>query len=147
MFRDNPLKRKLAAGSKPVGCWVFMAGGDATELIARIGFDALIIDHEHIWASPSSLIGHMRAAQGTETTCLVRVPSQDPVYIKRVLDAGIEGIVVPTVETAEEARAIVSACRYTGPTAARAASATPRHGPPTGAWPSSTTRAATASGC
>lgn len=54
----------------------------------------------------------MRAAQASDTTCIVRVPSHDPVTIKRVLDAGIEGIIVPTVETAEEVSAIVAACRY-----------------------------------
>lgn len=112
MFRPNSLKQKLVDGKRPVGCWVFMSGGDGTELIARMGFDFLIVDHEHISASPHSLIEHMRAAQGTDTTTLVRVPSHDPVYIKRALDAGIEGIVVPTVETADEMRAIVAACRY-----------------------------------
>lgn len=111
-MRTNALKRKLAAGQKAVGCWVFLAGADATELLSKVGFDALVIDHEHIAATSRGLIDHMRAAQGSDTTCIVRVPSHDPVVVKRVLDAGIDGIIVPTVETADEVRAIVAATRY-----------------------------------
>jgi len=54
----------------------------------------------------------LRAAQASDTAMLLRVPSHDPVYIMRALDAGVDGIVVPTVETAEEARAVVAATRY-----------------------------------
>lgn len=112
MFRENRLKTKLQRGEKPFGCWVFMGGGDTTELLSMMGFDALIIDHEHILASPHELITQLRAAQATDTTCIVRVPSHDATMIKRVIDAGVEGVLVPTVETADEARAIVAACRY-----------------------------------
>jgi len=112
MFRENTLKTKLQRGEKPFGCWVFLAGGDTTELLSMMGFDALIIDHEHIFASPHELIMQMRAAQATDTTCLVRVPSHDEAMIKRVLDTGIEGIIVPTVETADQARAIAACCHY-----------------------------------
>lgn len=112
MFRENRLKAKLQRGEKPFGCWVFMGGGDTTELLSMMGFDTLIIDHEHILASPHELITQLRAAQATDTTCIVRVPSHDAMTIKRVIDAGVEGILVPTVETADQARAIVAACRY-----------------------------------
>ena len=112
MMRPNRLKRKLEAGERPVGCWIFLAGTDSIELLSLLGFDAFIIDHEHISASPRGLVEQMRAAQATDITCLVRVPSDDPVYIKRVLDAGIEGILVPTVESAGQMAAIVAACRY-----------------------------------
>ena len=112
MFRENALKEKLRRGEKPLGCWVFMSGGDTMELLSLTGFDAFIIDHEHIFASPQTLIDQMRAAQANETTCLVRVPSDDPVTIKRIIDTGIEGVLVPTIETAEQARNVVAACRY-----------------------------------
>lgn len=112
MFRENSLKEKLRRGDKPVGCWVFLSGGDTTEILSLMGFDALIFDHEHIFTSPHVLIDQMRAAQASDTTCLVRVPSHDPVVIKRIIDTGIEGILVPTVETAAQARDIVAACRY-----------------------------------
>jgi 4-hydroxy-2-oxoheptanedioate aldolase len=102
----------LKAGEKAVGCWVFVAGGDSTELLSLCGFDALVVDHEHIGADLRSLIEQLRAAQASDVTMLLRVPSHDPVYIKRALDAGVDGFVAPPVETAEQARAIVDACRY-----------------------------------
>jgi len=112
MLRPNHLKRKLLAGEKAAGCWLFLAGGDATELLSLCGFDAFIIDHEHIGADFRTLIEQLRAAQASNTSILVRVPSHDPVYIKRVLDVGVDGIVVPTLESAEQAKAIVAATRY-----------------------------------
>ena len=112
MLRANRLKRKLMAGEKAFGCWVFMAGGDSTELLSLCGFDALIVDHEHIGADLRTLIEQLRSAQASDAAMLLRVPSHDPVYIKRALDAGVEGIIAPTVETAEEARAVAAACRY-----------------------------------
>ncbi|MBT6136779.1 MAG: 4-hydroxy-2-oxovalerate aldolase [Rhodospirillaceae bacterium] len=112
MFRDNRLKRKLSAGETAHGCWVFLEGGDGVEILSLVGFDALIVDHEHIGADFKTLIAQMRAAQATDTTMLLRVPSDDPVYISRALDAGIEGIIVPTVETAEQLRQIIATCQY-----------------------------------
>lgn len=112
MLRPNRLKRRLRAGERATGCWIFLAGGDSTELLAHCGFDAFIVDHEHIGADFRTLIEQLRAAQASDTATLLRVPSHDPVYIKRALDAGVDGIVVPTLETAEEARAIVAATRY-----------------------------------
>lgn len=112
MLRPNHLKRKLRAGEHATGCWIFLAGGDSTELLSLCGFDAFIVDHEHIGADFRTLIEQLRAAQASRTTVLLRVPSHDPVYVKRALDAGVDGIVVPTVETAKEAQAIVAATRY-----------------------------------
>ena len=112
MFRPNRLKKMLKTGAQPIGCWIFLADGDSIELLSMCGFDAFIIEHEHIGADIRVLIGQLRAAQATDVTCVVRVPSHDPTYIKRVLDVGVEGVLVPTVETADEARAIVAATRY-----------------------------------
>ncbi len=112
MLRTNRLKKKLRAGERAVGCWIFLAGGDSTEVLSLCGFDAFIIDHEHIGADLRTLIEQLRAAQASDTAVLLRVPSHDPTYIKRALDAGVDGIVVPTVETADEARAVVAATRY-----------------------------------
>ena len=112
MIRTNRLKKKLLEGGRATGCWVFLAGGDSTELLSHCGFDAFIVDHEHIGADLRTLVEQMRAAQASDTAVLCRVPSHDPVYIKRVLDAGVDGIVVPTLETAAQARAVVGATRY-----------------------------------
>lgn len=50
MARPNRLKRKLRAGGRATGCWIFLAGGDSTELLSHCGLDAFIVDHEHIGA-------------------------------------------------------------------------------------------------
>ena len=112
MFRPNRLKKMLQAASQPIGCWIFFSDGDSIELLSLCGFDAFIIDHEHIASDMRVLVGQLRAAQATDVTCILRVPSHDPVYIKRALDIGVEGLLVPTVESADEARAIVAATRY-----------------------------------
>lgn len=112
MFRPNRLKAKLKARERAVGTWQFTESADAMEVLSLAGFDAVVIDHEHIAASVRSLVDLMRAAQATGMSVMVRVPGHDPVTIKRVLDAGVDGIVVPTLETADEARAIVAATRY-----------------------------------
>lgn len=112
MLRPNRLKSKLATGAPAIGCWVFL-GPDTTELLALSGFDALIIDQEHLASDLETLVHQLRAAAAaSDTTILVRVPSIDVPLIKRLLDAGVEGIIAPTVETAEDARALVAACRY-----------------------------------
>ncbi|MBU7584680.1 MAG: hypothetical protein KAF91_17505 [Nostoc sp. TH1S01] len=102
----------LQASSQPIGCWIFFSDSDSIELLSMCGFDAFIIDHEHGAMEMGILVEQLRAAQATDVTCILRVPSNDPVYIKRALDMGVEGIVVPTVESADEARAIVAATRY-----------------------------------
>jgi 4-hydroxy-2-oxoheptanedioate aldolase len=112
MLAPNRLKARLKAGKPTVGCWVFLSDADSIELLSMCDFDAFIIDHEHIGADLRTLVGQLRGARAGDTACLVRVPSHDPVYIKRVLDAGVDGLVVPTVESAQEARAIVAATRY-----------------------------------
>lgn len=112
MFRTNHLKRKLQAKENALGCWVLTTDPAVTEILSQAGFDAFIICHEHGWGDASTLVSQLHAAQASDTTCLVRVPSNDHVYIKRILDVGAEGIVVPQVESAEEARAAVAACRY-----------------------------------
>ena len=112
MLRVNRLKKKLRGRERATGCWIFLAGGDSTELLSQCGFDAFIVDHEHIGADFRTLVEQLRAAQASDTAVLLRVPSHDLVYIKRALDAGVDGIVVPTMETAEQARAVVAATRY-----------------------------------
>jgi len=111
-MRANRLKRKLLEGKRATGCWIFLAGGDSTELLSHCGFDAFIVDHEHIGADLRTLVEQLRAAQASDTAVLCRVPSLEPTYIKRVLDVGVDGIVVPTLETAAQARAAVAATRY-----------------------------------
>lgn len=112
MYRENRLKPRLGAGEKVLGCWLSSGSPIAAEIMALAGYDFMIIDHEHGPADFMSALGALQAMSATDCTALMRVPSNDPVYIKRALDIGMQGIMVPMVETAEEARAAVAACRY-----------------------------------
>jgi 4-hydroxy-2-oxoheptanedioate aldolase len=121
MFRDNRLKRAIAAGGQCNGAWLFSGSAAVGEILALHGFDALIIDQEHSPHGAESTIAQMRAiAAGGRSTILVRVADIRPESLKLALDSGAEGIVAPKVDSAEEARALVSACRYP-PTGTRGA--------------------------
>ena len=107
------LKEKLKAGEKTTGCWLFSNSPDMAEIIASTGFDALMIDHEHGSGSLEMAIHQYRAVRTvSDAPVLMRVPWNDTVLIKRALDTGMDGIMVPSVSTAEETEAVVAACRY-----------------------------------
>ena len=113
MFRRNHLKSALKKGARCRGAWLFSGTPVAGEILGLQGFDALAIDQEHSPHGPEATIAQMRAiAAAGPATILVRVPDGETRTIKLALDSGAEGIVVPAVESAEEARAIVAACRY-----------------------------------
>jgi 4-hydroxy-2-oxoheptanedioate aldolase len=112
MYRPNALKRKLLAGRKVIGCWSMIGSPVVTEILGLAGFDFLLLDQEHGLGDPTSLVGQLQAINTTPATSVVRVPWNDHVYLKRVLDAGVEGVMIPSIETAEEARAAVAACHY-----------------------------------
>jgi 4-hydroxy-2-oxoheptanedioate aldolase len=112
MPRGNELKEKLAAGYKAVGCLVALPSADNAEILAHAGFDFLFIDHEHGPGSLADAVEQMRAIKATGTVALVRVPSNDPVYFKRILDAGADGVICPSVETAAEAESVVQSCFF-----------------------------------
>jgi len=113
MYRSNTLKQKLQSGAQTAGCWLFSNSSDMAEILGGAGFDALMIDHEHGSGSLTTAVDQHRAIRSVgNTTTLMRVPWNDTVLIKRALDTGIEGIMVPSVNTAKEAKAVVEACRY-----------------------------------
>ncbi|MDF2958839.1 MAG: siderophore biosynthesis protein SbnG [Paenibacillus sp.] len=82
------------------------------EMVGCAGFDFIIIDTEHVQVNPETLEHMIRAAEAVELTALVRVSEAHPKEILRALDAGAMGIVVPHVETGEQAEQIVRACKY-----------------------------------
>jgi 4-hydroxy-2-oxoheptanedioate aldolase len=120
MADDNPLKRKLQAGQACFGAWMLSTSADMAEVLAYAGMDFLLLDHEHGQGSIDHAIGQLRAIKGSACVGVLRVPSNDPIYIKRALDAGVGGIMVPNVGNADEARRVVAACRY-APTGVRGA--------------------------
>jgi len=112
MYRPNLLKQKLMAGHRVLGCWTALGSPVVTELLAMTGFDYLLLDQEHGLGDLDSLVAQMQAMSATACSPIVRVPWNDHAIIKRVLDAGAEGIMIPAIETAEEAKAAVAACHY-----------------------------------
>lgn len=112
MYRKNPLKAKLNAGEVAIGCWTHLESTAAAEIIALSGYDAIIIDHEHGSGNMASAVQLMQAISATTCSPIIRVPWNDPVLIKRALDAGPEGIMAPSIETADEAAQMVAACKY-----------------------------------
>jgi 4-hydroxy-2-oxoheptanedioate aldolase len=112
MFRPNRLKERILSGQQSFGTWLQSNYPAFAEIASATGFDFIILDQEHGPGDERGAIDMMRAAAGAPATVLVRVPSSHPTYLKRLLDAGCEGVVVPMVESAAEAKAIVDACRY-----------------------------------
>src|SRR5882762_10713091 len=109
---NNLLKNKLRNRERVLGCFLLTGSSDNAEVLAHAGFDFLLIDHEHGSGSRGDAIGQMRAMKGTPTTSMLRIPSLDSGYIKRVLDAGVQCILCPMVESASTAKAVVDACWF-----------------------------------
>ena len=106
------LKDRLESGEAAIGAWLLTSSADVAEILSFGSLDFLIIDHEHGQGAIGDAIAQLRAIKGTDCTGIIRVPSNDHVYIKRALDAGATGILVPNVNSADEARRVVNACRY-----------------------------------
>ena len=108
----NAIKEKLRAGRATVGTWVSMGNPDVAEELSMFGFDWLTFDLEHGLMTIPDAQRMMQAMNGTNCVPLVRVPINEPVYFKWVLDIGAQGVVVPYVNTKEEASAAVRSCLY-----------------------------------
>jgi len=109
---SKSLKAQIRAGLAANGFWVELFSPTAAETMAAAGYDCAMIDLEHGAGDVGDTIAVMRAMQGSGCTPLVRVPANDPAWIKRVLDAGAQGVMIPAVDSAAEAEAAVAACHY-----------------------------------
>ncbi|HEY1230701.1 MAG TPA: aldolase/citrate lyase family protein [Ramlibacter sp.] len=113
MFRPNRLLARLRAGHACTGAWLFLGSPNVTELLGGVGFDALIIDHEHTPGGIETAVEQIRAVRcAGDSTVLARVGGNDRAAIKLLLDAGVEGLLLPDVRSVDEARQFVAACRY-----------------------------------
>lgn len=123
----NPFKAALKKDELQIGCWLSMANHYATEIAATAGFDWLLIDNEHATNDLRSTRDQLTLIDASSSHAAVRVPIGEPWIIKQMLDAGAQTILVPMVESAEQAAEMVRAVRYppkgmrgVGPTTARA---------------------------
>ena len=108
----NAFKRALAEGRTQIGLWTSLGTGTAAEILSGAGFDWLLIDTEHSPTELPMVLDQLRAMEGSGTTSIVRPAWNDPVLFKRLLDLGTQSLLVPYVQSAEEARRAVAATRY-----------------------------------
>ena len=111
-MRQNPVKRKLRQGEPSFGTWLSFGDLYATRVLARMGWDWLTLDLEHSAISWSQATAVFAAVADAGCVPLARVPEGSHHYIKRVLDAGAMGIIVPMVDTVEQARTAIAAAKY-----------------------------------
>ncbi|HTQ78311.1 MAG TPA: HpcH/HpaI aldolase/citrate lyase family protein [Burkholderiales bacterium] len=121
----NAFKRALKDGRTQIGLWSSLSSNYSVEVIAGAGFDWILLDCEHSPNDLESLLAQLQAAAPYPTTPIVRVPWNDMVTIKRVLDVGAQSLLVPYVCSAAEAKAAVAATRYP-PTGVRGVAGTTR---------------------
>jgi len=108
----NSFKRALAAGKPQIGLWVGLADAYAAELLATTGFDWLLLDGEHAPNDPRSILPQLQAIAPYPAHPVVRPVTGDVALIKQYLDIGAQTLLVPMVESAEQAAQVVAATRY-----------------------------------
>jgi 2-keto-3-deoxy-L-rhamnonate aldolase RhmA len=111
-MKANRVKQLLREGKATAGTWVSLASPVGAEVMGMMGFDWLLIDMEHSPVDYQTLSGQMLALSASESVPFVRVPWNDAAEIKRVLDLGVMGIMVPGICTVEDAKRAVAACKY-----------------------------------
>ncbi len=112
MHEGKLLKDKLKSGHICLGTFNTSSDPCITELLSGSGYDFIIIDAEHGALGIETVQANIMATMGSNTVPLVRVPINDEAYIKRLLDAGAGGILVPQVRNAEDVKQAVAACLY-----------------------------------
>lgn len=108
----NPLKKALNAGEIQFGCWLGLADPTAAEVLGLSGFDWLLLDGEHAAYDLRALTTQLQVLESSKSHAVVRVPVGDTRIIKQVLDAGAQSILVPMVESADQARQLVRDITY-----------------------------------
>jgi 2-keto-3-deoxy-L-rhamnonate aldolase RhmA len=111
-LRANTLKNRLRSGEALLGSWLSVAHPTVAEVMGRAGYDWLIADMEHGILTLDALQTLLQVVDSTPAAALVRVPWNDQVLIKQVLETGPAGLIIPQVNTAEEAEAGVRAAMY-----------------------------------
>jgi 4-hydroxy-2-oxoheptanedioate aldolase len=109
----NRFKEALKLQQVQIGLWMGLGNTVTTDICAGAGFDWLVVDGEHGPNDLTTLLAQLQVIAGyPHTHALVRVPHDAPALLKQVLDIGATTVLVPMVDTAEQAAAIVKACRY-----------------------------------
>lgn len=112
MYRKNQCKEKLQNNQAVFGMVHSLAHGQVAEMIGQAGYDFVMIDGEHGPGDMQAHLACLQAVAATPASAIFRVASNDPVRLKRALDLGVEGVLIPDVSTAEQAQQAVAACLY-----------------------------------
>ena len=108
----NTFKQMLLNGTTQIGCWVGLADGYAAEISATAGFDWLLIDGEHAPNDLRSIMAQLQVIGASSSHPVVRIPEGDTCLIKQVLEIGAQSLLIPMVDSAEQAAEWVRATRY-----------------------------------
>jgi 4-hydroxy-2-oxoheptanedioate aldolase len=108
----NAFKNALSQGRRQLGIWSSFCSPIAAEILGKSGFDWILFDSEHSPVEIAGLLPLLQAASGGRAACVVRPAWNDPVLIKRILDIGAQTVLLPFVQTSEEAHRAVQSCRY-----------------------------------
>ncbi len=111
-LEKNKFSAALATNTTQYGFWLSLPDNSIAEMAAATGFDWLLIDHEHGPFELRDIATHLQAMAPYGVAPIVRPASDDPVLLKKMLDIGVQSLLIPMVDTAEQAAAIVSAVRY-----------------------------------
>lgn len=110
---QNTFRDALQAGQAQIGCWVGFASPDVAEALAGCGYDWLLLDGEHAPNDPRSVLDQLRAiAPYGRTHAVVRAVEADVALVKQYLDVGAQTLLIPMIDTAEQAARMVQAMRY-----------------------------------
>ncbi len=112
-MKPNRVKQLLKEGKSASGSWVSLCSPLAAEIMGMLGFDWLLIDMEHAPGDYTTLISQLQAIGGAgNAEPIVRVQGNEPNVVKRVLDAGARGVMIPAVRSVEEARRAIGSTKY-----------------------------------
>jgi 4-hydroxy-2-oxoheptanedioate aldolase len=112
MSKGANLNKLLREGKPIFGTFCSLPAFHTVELIASSGFDYVLLDAEHGATNPMVVHSQLAALSGSNTAAMVRLPSHDASVIKQYLDLGVDGLMVPSVDTAEQAQAVVRLTQY-----------------------------------
>ncbi|MEW2915800.1 aldolase/citrate lyase family protein [Ruegeria sp. ANG10] len=108
----NTFKAALKAGHPQIGCWIGMANAYTAEIAATAQFDWLLVDGEHAPNDLRSILEQVQVIEGSGSTPVARLPIGETWMIKQYLDAGVQNLLVPMVESGDQARELVRAVQY-----------------------------------
>jgi 2-keto-3-deoxy-L-rhamnonate aldolase RhmA len=109
---QNPFRERLKQARNPLGTWLMSGTASTAEALGRAGFDWLLVDQEHVPLDQRDTLQILQTIAGTNAAPVVRLAANEMVFFKRALDMGAQTVMVPFVDTAEDARRAVSYAKY-----------------------------------